>query len=286
MRKAFRYILIFVLIQLNVEATAQFKKPLSGSKKQSDEAMFNLGIIAGPSITHWHHFDVAEAGKWYLKDYTPKLQLAYTGGLYFEAILNKHFSVGINVLYTQHNVSLQYVNEQFPHSWNNGILYSKRTYDITANYQSVSATVPLTYYFLNVKDPIRPYLYIAPRFSYILNIPNILNGKLTQNVKDYLQNSPAQTVIDTTDQITPNNHVNFNVGATIGAGVQFRLSTSYYYFLIKTEAFANWNFLNTFTKKQLENEFNNKRFDADAAATITFIFPLKKSLKDACYITH
>lgn len=280
MRKAFRYILILVLIQLSVEATAQFRKPLSGPKKQSDEAMFNIGIIAGPSITQWHHFNVTEAEKWYLKDYTSKLQLAYTGGLYFEAILSKHLSVGVQLLYTQHNISMQYINEHFAHSWNNGVQYSKRTYDITANYQTVSAALPLTYYFLNVKDPIRPYLYIAPRFSYIIN------GKLTQNVKDYIQSSSGQTVIDTTGQIAPNNHINFNVGATIGAGVQFRINTAYYYFLIKTEAFANWNFLNTFTKKQLENEFNNKRHDADAAATITFIFPLKKSLKDACYITR
>jgi len=280
MREVFRYILILVLIQLSVEATAQFKKPLSGPKKQSDEAMFNIGIIAGPSITQWHHFNVTEAEKWYLKDYTSKLQLAYTGGLCFEAILSKHLSVGVNVLYTQHNISMQYINEQFPHSWNNGIQYSTREYAITANYQTVSATLPLTYYFLNVKDPIRPYLYIAPRFSYIIN------GKLTQNIKDYWQNPSGQTVINTTEQIAPNNHVNFNVGATFGAGVQFRINTAYYYFLIKTEAFANWNFLNTFSEKQLENEFNNKRQDAEAAATITFIFPLKKSLKDACYLTR
>lgn len=280
MRKAFRYILILVLIQLSVEATAQFRKPLSGPKKQSDEALFNIGITAGPSITQWHHFNVSEAEKWYLKDYTPKLQMAYTGGLYFEAILSKHFSVGVKLLYTQHNTSMKYVNEEFAHSWNNGIQYSTREYTITANYQTVSATLPLTYYFLNVKDPIRPYLYIAPRFSYIIN------GNLTQNVKDYLQSSSGQTVIDTTDRIVPNNHVNFNVGATVGAGVQFRISVAYYYFLIKTEAFANWNFLNTFTNKQLENEFNNNRQDAEAAATITFVFPLKKSLKDACYLTR
>lgn len=280
MRKAFRYILFLVLIQLSVEATAQFRKPLSGPKKQSDEAMFNIGIIAGPSVTHWHHFDVDDAEKWYLRNYTSNLQLAYTGGLYFEAILSKHLSAGVNVLYTQHNINMRYINEQYPHSWNNGIQYSKRTYNVTANYQTVSAVLPLNYYFLNVKDPIRPYLYIAPRFSYIIN------GELSQNIEDYLQNSSSQTVLDTTRRIAPDNHVNFNVGATFGAGIQFRINTAYYYFLIKTEAFVNWNFLNTYTQKQLENEFYNKRHDADAAATITFIFPLKKSLKDACYLTR
>ena len=280
MKKVFRYILILVLIQLSHEATAQFKKPLSKPRKQSDEAMFNLGIIAGPSITHWHHFDVAQAEDWYLKDYSPKLQIGYTGGLYFETILGKHLSLGISALYTQHKVGFQYINENFPIGWDNDIQYSKRTYDLTADYQSVAVTMPLTYYFFTVKDPVRPYLYVAPRFSYIIK------GKLSQNVTDYLQNSSEQSVIDTTGQIAPDNHVNFNIGATMGVGIQFRISMAYYYFLIKTEAFANWNFLNTFTKKQLENEFNNKRQDADAAATITFIFPLKKSLKDACHITR
>lgn len=279
MKKFFRVILILFLVQLTVEATAQFKKPLSKPKKQSDEAMFNLGIIAGPSITHWHHFNVNQADQWYLKDYTPNLKIGYTGGLYFEAILNKHWSVGLSALYTQHNISMQYNNDQFAIGWDDGIQYAKREYSINANYVTVSATVPLTYYFLSVKEVVRPYLYIAPRFSYIFN------GYLTQNVKDYLQDSSVESVIDTTGQIA-NNHVRFNVGATIGAGLQFRISTAYYYFLIKTEALANWNFLNSFTKKQLENEFYNKRLDAEAAATITFIFPLKKSLKDACYIAR
>lgn len=279
MKKAFRYILFFVLIQLSVEATAQFKKPLSAPKKQSDEAMFNVGIIVGPSITHWHHINVAEVDKWYLKDYTHQLQLKYTGGLYFEAILNKHWSVGLSALYTQHNISMQYTNDQFANGWNNGILYSKREYTITTDYQTISATVPLTYYFLNVKEVVRPYLYVAPRFSYILG------GDLIQTISDSIPNTP-KTVVSDTVALAPVNHVSFNVGATLGAGLQFRINTAYYYFLIKTEVFANWNFVNTFTKKQLENEFYNKRLDAEAAATITFIFPLKKSLKDACYLAR
>ena len=277
--KAFRYILILVLLQLTVDATAQFRKPLSKPRKQSDEALFNIGIIAGPSITHWHHFNVAQADDWYLKDYSPKLQIGYTGGLYFETILGKHLSLGISALYTQHKVSLQYINENFPIGWDNDIQYAKRTYDLTANYQSVAVTMPLTFYFFTVKDPIRPYLFVAPRLSYIIN------GTVTKDVTDAIPGSdPIKN--SQKEPLYPNNHTSLNAGATAGIGLQFRISMAYYYFLIKTEAFANWNFLNTFTEKQLENEFNNKRQDADAAATVTLVFPLKKNLKDACHITR
>lgn len=279
MKTLFRIILTLVMVQLTVEATAQFKKPLSKPKKQSDEAMFNIGIIAGPSITYWQHFNVAQAADWYLKDYSPKLQIRYTGGLYFETILGKHLSVGINALYTQHNVHLEYINDKFPIGWNNGITYSKRTYDLLAKYQSVALALPLTYYFFTVKDPVRPYLYVAPRLSYIIN------GVITETITDATQSSNPLNNSEF-EVLCPSNHIELNVGATAGIGLQFRISMAYYYFLVKTEAFANWNFLNTFSEKQLENEFYNKRQDAEAAATITFIFPLKKSLKDACHITR
>lgn len=278
MKTLFRIILALIMVQLTVEATAQFKKPLSKPKKQSDEAMINIGIVAGPSITHWQHFNVAQAEEWFLMNYTPKLKLGYTGGLFFEAILGKHLSVGINALYTQHNVHLEYINEKFPIGWDNGITYSKRTYDLVANYQSVALSLPLTYYFFTVKEPVRPYLYVAPRVSYIIN------GTVTETITDATSGADPVKNSETEQPLCPSNHISLNVGATAGLGFQFRISMAYYYFLIKTEAYANWNFLNTFSEAQLNNEFNNKRQDADAAATITFVFPLKKSLKDACHI--
>jgi hypothetical protein len=174
---------------------------------------------------------------------------------------------------------LEYINDKFPIGWNNGITYSKRTYDLLAKYQSVALTLPLTYYFFTVKDPVRPYLYVAPRLSYIIN------GVITETITDATQSSNPLNNSEF-EVLCPSNHIELNVGATAGIGLQFRISMAYYYFLVKTEAFANWNFLNTFSEKQLENEFYNKRQDAEAAATITFIFPLKKSLKDACHITR
>lgn len=276
MNKPLRVILTLVLIQLSMNAMAQFRKPLSKPQKQSDEAAFNIGIIAGPSVSHWHHFNVSQAEEWYLEDYTPKLKLGYTGGLYFEAIVGRHLTVGASALYTKHIVNMQYVNDQYPYDWDNGLLYLQRAYDVTADYQSVSLMIPVSYYFLKSKDPIRPYVYAAPRLSYIFQ------GEITKTVTD---TKPGEQPVSNSSSadLCPLNHTALNVGATAGLGLQFRISMDYYYFLIKTEALASWYFLNSYSKEQFENELINNRQDADAAVTITFIFPLKKVLHDACY---
>lgn len=279
MTKVFRYILILVLLQLAIEGNAQYKKPLSSPRKQLDNAMFNIGIVAGPNYTHWHHFDVAQADDWYLKDYVPEFQLGYTGGFYFEAILNKHLSAGLNAMYARHRVSMHYINEQFPYDWHDGqLLYLQRRYELKADYHAIEASLPVTFYFMNPKDIVRPYIYAAPRFSYIVGGDNIYT------TIDSIPNKKPKITLSDTIPIVPANHIIFNVGATMGIGTQFRINTDYYYFLIKLEAMATWYFRNSFTKRQLENEFYNKRFNADAATTITFIFPLKKILRDACYI--
>ncbi|MBR3709678.1 MAG: outer membrane beta-barrel protein [Bacteroidales bacterium] len=281
MPKVFRYILILVLLQLTVEGNAQYKKPLSSPRKQLDNAMFNLGVTAGPNYTHWHHFDVAQADDWFLKNYAPVFQWGYTGGISFEAIFSKHLSAGINALYARHRISMQYTNEKFPYDWNNGqLLYKQRRYELKADYHTIEAALPVTFYFFNPKDIVRPYIFVAPRFSYCVGGNNI------HTVIDSIpRKKPVITATDTVPFV-PTNHISFNVGATMGIGTQFRINTDYYYFLIKLEALATWYFRNSFTEQQLENEFYNKRFDADVATTITFIFPLKKILKDACYIVR
>ena len=281
MRKALRYILILLLVQLSLGGMAQFRKALSspGNRRQSDDAMFNIGLIGGPSTVHWHHFDVSKAEAWYLEDYTPELQLGYTAGLYFEAILTKHLSTGINLMYSRNKTDMQFSFDQFPYDWEDGnLLFKQRHYEVSSDYHTVEAVLPVTYYLLTSKDPVRPYFYLAPSVSYIAT------GNLHSVITDSFNNTQSNVVQDTTVAIVPDNHARFNFGATAGIGTQFRISMDYYYFLIKMGVQANWNFLNTFTEAQQANEFNNKRYDANTSATVTFIFPLKKRLFDACHI--
>ena len=279
MTKAFRFILILILLQLAVEVNAQFRKPLSSPKKQLDNAMFNLGVIAGPNYTHWHHINVAQADDWFLKNYSPKFEWGYAGGVTFEAILSKHLSAGINAMYDRHRISMQYTNEKFPYDWNGGhLLYKQRLYELKADYHAIEASLPVTFYFFNPKDIVRPYIYVAPRFSYCIGGDNI------HTIIDSIPHRKPEITSSDTTSIVPNNHIAFNVGANMGVGTQFRINTEYYYFIIKVEACATWYFRNSFTEQQRKNEFYNKRLDADAATMVSFIFPLKKVLRDACYI--
>lgn len=283
MRQTMRYILILVLVLLSVGGMAQFRKPLSSpnNRKQSDEAMYNVGLFLGPNTTHWHHFNITDAQNWYLEDYTPKLKLGYSGGICFEAILSKHWSVGINAMYSRHRINMYYINKQFPYDWNNGtLLFKQRRYDLSADYHSIETSLPISFYMFSQKDPVRPYFYVAPSFSYQLG------GNTIHTVTDSIPRQKPITMASDTASFVPINHVSFNVGATVGIGTQFRISLDYYYFLIRMGVSASWYFKNSFTKKQLENEFNNKRLDADAAATVTLIFPLKKRLFDACHIMN
>lgn len=275
-----RYILILVLVQLSVGGMAQFRKPLSSpsNRRQSDDALFNLGVLGGPNTTHWHIFDVEQAEQWFLESYQPHLRFDYFGGLTLEVLLGKHLTAGLSAIYARHEVNLQYTNEKFPYDWsNNNLLFKQRHYDLSADYQTIEAYLPLTFYLFTSKDLVRPYFYVAPRCSYVLD------GDMVMKITDSIPKSKPTTTIDTAS-FAPVNHIPLNVGATVGLGTQFRISLEYYYFLIKMDVSATWNFLNTYSKQALQNEFYNKRYDADAQATITFMFPLKKRLYDACHI--
>ena len=198
--------------------------------------------------------------------------------LYASHLLGKHLTAGLSAIYARHKVDMQYTNELFPYDWNNNnLLFKQRHYDLSADYQNIEVSLPLSYYLFTSKDPIRPYVYVEPRFSYALD------GNMILKTTDSIPRTQPTTVVDTAS-FAPLNHTQFNVGATMGIGTQFRISMEYYYFHIKLDVSANWYFLNTYTEQCLQNEFYNKRYNADAQATITFMFPLKKRLFDACHI--
>ena len=115
---------LFVLLTLS--ATAQFKKPISSPRDRvgSSDAKWNVGILGGPNLTAWLHFQSAQASNWFLQDYktfdsiSPFTEsLGYFGGIGVERMLKNNLSVGLNVLYAQHNVKLGYVDNHFPYAW-------------------------------------------------------------------------------------------------------------------------------------------------------------------------
>lgn len=283
----------FLLVFLCGSATAQqFKKPLTSPRDQtqSSEAKWNIGILGGANLTTWLHFHSPESSNWYLKNYqlfdTITNSLGYFGGIGAERMIKSNLSVGLNVIYAKHSIQLGFVDDHFPVEWDNAasqINYGRIVKGFKANYNAIEAYIPITYYIgLSSKNSISPYVYGAPRISYVL--PDT-TAKMTYT-NSYYKSDANNTLISTTSNTVPFNRSTYrllNVGATVGFGSLFRINTSNYYFLFKFDLSANINGLPTFKKGEVENnEFNYLRFSTDAHATLTFMLPIKKQLKGAC----
>ena len=282
----------FLLLFLCNTATAQFRKPLTSPRDQiqSSEAKWNVGILGGANLTTWLHFHSLEASDWYLKNYTPfdtiTNSLGYFAGIGVERKIKSNLSVGLNVVYAQHNIQLSFLNDNFPIEWDAAqaqINYGSIVKGFKANYRAIEAYVPFTYYIgLASKRNIVPYVYAAPRVSYVL--PDS-TAQMIQTTT-YYRNDEDQTLISYSKNTIPFNRSTYralNVGATIGIGSLFRINAGNYYFLVKFDVSANVNGLPTYKNGETDNdEFKYLRYSTDAHATLTFMLPLKKQLQGAC----
>lgn len=285
--------IFFLLLFLCSTATAQqFRKPLSSPRDhvESSDAKWNVGILGGGNITTWLHFHSLESSNWYLKNYqlfdTLTNSLGYFGGIGVEYKVKNNISVGLNVVYAQHGVQLGFVDDHFPIEWDanqNTINYGRIVKSFKANYRTIEAYVPITYYMgMTSKSSIVPYAYVAPRISYVL--PDSIAQMTYTN--SYYRNDENNTLISSNQFTVPFNRSTYrkiNVGATVGVGSLFRINLSNYYFLFKFDVSANLNGIPTFKQGEVDNnEFNYMRYSANAHATLTFLLPIKKQLKGAC----
>lgn len=288
-----RILFVSVFALLTYTATAQqFRKPLTSPRDrvESSDAKWNVGILGGGNLTTWLHFHSRESSSWFLKNYnvfdTITNSLGYFGGIGVERMLKSNLSVGLNVVYAKHSIQLGFVDDHFPIEWDNAasqINYGRIVKGFKANYHAIEVYVPITYYIgLSSKRNIVPYVFAAPRVSYLL--PDT-TAKMTYT-NSYYKNDANNTLISTTSNTVPFNRSTYrlvNVGATVGFGSLFRINTSNYYFLFKFDVSANMNSLPTFKKGEIaNNEFNYLRYSTDAHATLTFMLPIKKQLKGAC----
>lgn len=288
-----RILFVSVFALLTFTATAQqFRKPLTSPRDrvESSDAKWNVGILGGGNLTTWLHFHSPESSDWFLKNYnvfdTITNSLGYFGGIGIERKLKSNLSVGLNVVYAKHSIQLGFVDDHFPIEWDNAtsqINYGRIVKGFKANYHAIEAYVPITYYIgLSSKNNVVPYVFAAPRVSYML--PDT-TAKMTYT-NSYYRNDANNTLISTSSNTVPFNRSTYrlvNVGATVGFGSLFRINTSNYYFLFKFDVSANMNSLPTFKKGEVENnEFNYLRYSTDAHATLTFMLPIKKQLKGAC----
>ena len=298
---SFKYVKILLVLIVSLHALTvsaqQFRKPLSSPRDQyeSSNAKWNVGLVGGANLTTWLHFQSKQSSNWFLQNYKTfdsispfTASLGYFGGIGVERMLKSNLSVGLNVVYAQHNVKLGYVDNRFPYAWNPGtqrILYGQIVKNFTAKYSTLDAYIPITYYIsLASSKNIMPYVYIAPRISFVLPLDTLNQMTYSTSYTDSI-GKPLPNYDNRTETVPFNSSTyrKLNVGGTVGVGTLFRINVSNYYFLIKFDVSANMNAITTFKKGQIiNNDFNHLRYSADAYATMTLLLPIKKQLQDAC----
>lgn len=292
-----RFFFFFVFALLAISATAQFKKPLTSPRDRvgPSEAKWNIGLVGGANLTTWLHFNSSEASEWFIRDYktfdsiSPLTEsLGYFGGIAAERMFKSNLSIGLNVVYAQHNVKLGYLDDHFPYDWDSSgdsILYGQIQKNFRAKYSAVEAYIPITYYIgLASTKSIKPYVYFAPRFSLVLPLSDSLN-QMTYSA--FYFDAYGDTISDLNrNETVPFNRSTYrmlNVGGTVGLGSLFKVNAGNYYLLFKIDVSANFYGLSTYKHGEIENdEFKYRRYSPDAHATITLMLPLKKQLQDAC----
>ncbi len=287
MKKA-SFILFLAFVLIGNTANAQFNKALPQTRNvaYTGVAKYNIGLTGGLTTTYWLHFGGTKT------KYNQPLNFGLTGGLTVERMLNNSLSVGVEGLYAMRNLQLNYEVLNFPVQYaqpQNKDYY--RQLDI--DYQEVNVQIPLTYYM--GQRNIRPYVFVAPRVT----IP--LSGKMIWQKKEIIgHGTPDQHYSDVgvsidTVAVSAQNMRQWNVGVVAGVGVLFKINFSNYYLLVKADLSAHGAVINSFTREEILGESANVigagyidpyllglRFNTDATAKITLLFPLKKQLQGAC----
>lgn len=293
-------VILSLLLCFSHFAQAQFRKPLTSasSKMNSSEALYNIGLSGGLNSTYWFHF-----GGTHTK-YRQPFNFGLTGGLSVERTINSSTSVSLEGFYAMRKVQLNYDILNFPEAINVNKNYY-RQFDV--DFQEVDVQAILTYYFS--KSTIRPYVFVGPRVS----MP--LSGKFIWQKKEILNyGTESQSYINPTEEtveMSAQNTWQWNMGLVAGGGVMFKLNVKNYYFLIKADISAHAalayftiikespyihaSFFNSFTFEEKEGTSQHvigagyidpyllgTRFNTDATAKITLMFPLKKQLQGAC----
>lgn len=283
--KKFASIILFLLF-IGSTAQAQFRKPLqsASSKVNSSEAQYNIGLVGGVTSTYWVHFGGTKT------KYHAPFNFGLIGGLSLEKMLNSSTSVSLEGYYAMRNTQLNYEVLNFPV----GVNLNKDYYrQLDVSYQEVNAQAIMTYYLS--KSNLRPYVFAGPRVI----VP--LSGKMVWQKKEILNYGTADQQYSQTGATTDTVEINaqntrkFNVGLVAGVGVMYKLNVGNYYFLLKADISAHAAVINSFTKEEITGESQNvigagyidpyllgMRFNTDATAKITLMFPLKKQLQGAC----
>ena len=328
-------IMLLSLLFVSGSVNAQFARPLPSKKDAAQwDADYSVGIFGGFSATRWFHINDANMNYGYQPYSTIHIAFDNTflqsvlnnalAGISVERKLGDYHAVGLDVAFANRNTRLSY---HYSRPDTLGV-NSKVFADNNIQYSELFIQVPFTQYMAGPSKPIRPYVFVAPRVT----IP--LYGGFQMQNQTYPIEDNTGYLIDMHDNQVPiqgdnepfpldniefngKNMRRWNIGAVLGAGVQWRIPFGeYYHMTMKLDASCHLGLLNTFSKYErgkafkkdengdyvLDTEGNKipdpainavtgqpidpnvlgKRYISNATVKLTLMFPIKRVPKDAC----
>lgn len=268
-----RLILLLFGVFSVVSLPAQFAKPLKGRNyicRNTGSLSFGItGSFAANDMIY------SAVSKSVLTPY-----LAPTFGLAAEWNTMRRVSIGLDASYAMRGTNEVFATE-FLTSYTTST-FARVHYSMTMN--GVEVRIPVTYY-IGYDENIRPYLYVAPRFTLWLN------GKVKWE-RTYDDESYTPVVYES--ELNNATIAPYDLGAMAGVGLCSRVLVNRTRFFVKFDLAYGFSVMNNFSQHEvnedvvfqgwgdIEHETLGKRLLQNVEARLTLLVPLRNHLKDAC----
>ena len=206
--------------------------------------------------------------------------LAPTFGLAAEWNTMRRVSIGLDASYAMRGANEVFATE-FLTSYTTST-FARVHYSMAIN--GVEVRLPVTYY-IGYGESIRPYLYVAPRFTLWLN--GDVKWERTYDDESYVPLVYESELNNAT--IAP-----YDLSAVAGVGLCSRILVKRTQFFVKFDISYGLSVINNFSQHEvaedvlfqgwgdIEHETLGSRFLQNVEARLTLLIPLRKPLKDAC----
>ena len=206
--------------------------------------------------------------------------LAPTFGLAAEWNTMHRVSIGLDASYAMRGANEVFATE-FLTSYTTST-FARVHYSMAMN--GVEVRLPVTYY-IGYGESIRPYLYVAPRFTLWLN--GDVKWERTYDDESYVPLVYESELNNAT--IAP-----YDLSAVAGVGLCSRILVKRTQFFVKFDISYGLSVINNFSQHEvaedvlfqgwgdIEHETLGSRFLQNVEARLTLLIPLRKPLKDAC----
>ena len=268
-----RLILLLFGVLSMVSSQAQFAKPLkSRNYLCRNTSSLSVGVTGSFAANDLMYTTVSKS---ILTPY-----LAPTFGLAVEWNTMQRVSIGLNASYAMRGANEVFATE-FLTNYSTSTL-ARVHYTMTMN--GIEACLPITYYF-GYGESVRPYLYVAPRFTLWLN----------GNVRwDRTYDNESYDPVVYESELNNATIAPYDLSAVAGVGLCSRVLLKRTQFFVKFDLSYGISVLNNFSQHEvaedvefqgwgdIHHETLGSRYLQNVEARLTLLIPLRKPLKDAC----